>query len=88
MKRLVFDHLAIEDFCNWALYDKKIFKRILELLKSIQRTPYSGVGKPEMLKFNKSGFWSRRIDQEHRLVYKVDEHGNVLIASCKGHYLD
>jgi len=85
MRQLTFDNEAFDDFCNWAIYDKKIFKKILELLKSIKRTPDQGIGKPELLKFNQSGYWSRRITDEHRLVYKVDEN-NIYIASCKGHY--
>ena len=85
MRQLNFDSEAFEDFCNWAIYDKKIFKKIIELLKSVKRTPYQGIGKPEPLKFNKSGYWSRRITDEHRLVYKVDDN-SIFIASCKGHY--
>lgn len=64
----------------------KSFKKILELIKSKKRTPTQGIGKPEPLKFNKSGYWSRRITDEHRLVYKVDNQNNIFIASCKGHY--
>ncbi len=86
MKQFTFDSGAFDDFCNWAVYDKKVFKKILELLKSIKRTPYQGIGKPELLKFNHSGYWSRRITNEHRIIYKVDEHNNIFIASCKGHY--
>lgn len=86
MRQLDFESEAFDDFCNWAIYDKKIFKKIIELLKSVSRTPYQGIGTPEPLKFNKSGFWSRRITDEHRLVYKVDDRNNILIASCKGHY--
>jgi toxin YoeB len=52
MHRLVFDKEAFEDFCNWATYNKKIFRKITELIKSIERTPYKGIGKPEPLKFN------------------------------------
>jgi toxin YoeB len=85
MKQLIFDPEAFEDFCNWAIYDKQIFKKILELLKSIKRTPHQGIGKPEPLKFNQSGYWSRRITDEHRLIYKVDDQ-TIFIASCKGHY--
>ncbi len=85
MRHLNFENEAFEDFCNWAILDKKLFKKTLELLKSIKRTPYQGIGKPEPLKFNKSGYWSRRITDEHRLVYKVDD-DNIYIASCKGHY--
>lgn len=86
MRQLTFDNGAFDDFCNWAVYDKKVFKKIVELLNSIKRTPYQGIGKPELLKFNQSGFWSRRITDEHRLVYKVDGQNNIFIASCKGHY--
>ena len=86
MRTINFDNDAFDDFCNWAIYDKKVFKKIVELLKSIKRTPYKGIGKPEALKFNKSGYWSRRITLEHRLIYKVDSENNIFIASCKGHY--
>lgn len=86
MRQLAFDNGAFDDFCRWAVYDKKVFKKIVELLNSIKRTPYQGIGKPEPLKFNQSGYWSRRINDEHRLVYKVDDHNNIFIASCKGHY--
>ena len=86
MRQFIFDPDAFEDFCNWAINDKQIFKKILELLKSIRRTPYQGIGKPEPLKFNQSGYWSRRITDEHRLVYKVDDQNNIFIASCRGHY--
>jgi toxin YoeB len=86
MKKIIFDNNAFEDFCNWATYDKKTFRKILELLKSIERNPYQGIGKPEPLKFNQSGFWSRRITLEHRLIYKIDDQQNILVASCKGHY--
>ena len=85
MRQISFDNEAFDDFCNWAIYDKQIFKKILELLKSIKRTPFHGIGKPELLKFNQKGYWSRRITQEHRLVYKVDEQNNISIASCKGY---
>lgn len=85
MRQLVFDGGTFDDFCRWATENKKTFKKILELLKSIDRTPFKGVGKPEPLKFGRSGYWSRRINDEHRLVYKVDEQ-KIYIASCKGHY--
>jgi toxin YoeB len=86
MKQLTFDNEAFDDFCNWMVYDKKIFIKIVELLKVIKRTPFEGIGKPEPLKFNKSGYWSRRITNEHRLVYKIDDQNNIYVASCKGHY--
>lgn len=81
-----FETNALEEFAEWAIYDKKVFKKIMTLLRDIKREPYSGLGKPEALKFGKSGYWSRRITQEHRLVYRVIKEETILIASCKGHY--
>jgi len=81
------DNAVFEDFTAWALEDKKTFKKIISLIKDIKRDPYKGIGKPEPLKHNLSGFWSRHITEEHRLVYKVSEDGNtVIIISCKKHY--
>jgi len=65
---------------------QKIFKNILELIRDIQREPFSGIGKPEPLKYELQGYWSRRITDEHRLVYKVEE-DLLTILSCKYHYL-
>jgi toxin YoeB len=65
--------------------DKKVFKKILELIKDIQREPFSGIGKPERLKYELQGYWSRRITNEHRLVYKIEE-DLLIILSCKYHY--
>ncbi len=65
--------------------DKKVFKKILELIKDIQREPFSGIGKPERLKYELQGYWSRRITDEHRLVYKIEE-DLLIILSCKYHY--
>lgn len=76
---------AWEDYLYWQKTDKKTLKRINELLKQCQRTPYEGIGKPEALKGNLSGWWSRRIDHEHRLVYK-SENGNLYILQCRKHY--
>lgn len=76
---------ALDDFYEWELTDKKIFKRIKELIKDITRNPFEGIGKPEPLKHELSGYWSRRINDEHRLVYKISD--NMLyILSCKEHY--
>ncbi len=67
--------------------NKSIQKKIIQLLNSIQETPYSGIGKPEALKHHLSGLWSRRINSEHRLVYEIDENQNLIIVhSMKGHY--
>ena len=82
---IAFDLQAFEDFKSWAAEDKKIFTRIGELIKNITRDPFRGIGKPEPLKHELSGYWSRRITDEHRLVYKVEK-DTVFIASCKFHY--
>lgn len=86
MKKIWFDE-AWEDYLWWQSQDKKILKKINLLLKDIERGGNDGLGKPEPLKGEFEGFWSRRIDSEHRLIYRlVDE--IVEILSCKGHYND
>ena len=87
MKRLQWDFDAWDDYLFWQTQDRKILKRINQLLKDISRSPFEGIGKPEPLKENLTGFWSRRINEEHRLVYAVEE-DTVLIFSCRGHYGD
>jgi toxin YoeB len=82
---IAFDPEAFEDFQAWAVEDKKVFARIGSLIKDIMRSPLAGIGKPEPLKHNLSGFWSRRITDEHRLVYRVEK-DTVFILSCKYHY--
>ena len=76
---------AWDDYLYWQTNDKKNLKRINQLVKDIRRNPFDGIGKPEPLKENLSVFWSRRIDEEHRLIYAV-KNGTVLISSCRGHY--
>lgn len=85
MKRVSFDSAAFGEFNEWAASDRKIHKKILELINSILRDPFAGIGKPEALKHQLRGYWSRRITDEHRLVYKITEE-EIIIASCKGHY--
>ena len=85
MTRIIFESSAFDDFTNWAVANKKIHKRIVLLIKDIQRNPFSGLGKPEPLRYELQGYWSRRIDSEHRLVYKVTN-GDVIIIACKYHY--
>ena len=80
-----FTQIAFEDYQNWSKNDKLIFKKINTLIKEILRTPFTGTGKPEPLKHELSGYWSRRINDEHRLVYKVEEY-EVLVISCMYHY--
>ena len=85
MKRFTFSKNAWEDYLFWQAEDRKILKKINTLIKDIQSTPYSGIGKPEPLKYDLAGLWSRRIDHEHRLVYQVNEN-ELLIYSCRYHY--
>jgi toxin YoeB len=83
--KIVFSGNSWEDYTSWLSEDKKMLKRINELIKDIQRTPYEGKGKPEPLKYDLAGYWSRRIDREHRLVYQVSEN-DILVISCRYHY--
>ncbi len=83
--RITFSKNAWEDYVSLLNEDSKILKKINDLIKDIQRTPYHGIGKPEPLKFDLSGFWSRRIEREHRLVYRV-EGEELLIYACRYHY--
>ena len=83
--RIVFSKNAWEDYTSWVVENRKMLRKINELIKDIQRTPYEGKGKPEPLKYNLTGLWSRRIDLEHRLVYSVRDK-EILIYSCKYHY--
>ena len=76
---------ALDDSYEWESTDKKIFKRIKELIKDITRNSFEGIGKPEPLKHELSGYWSRRINDEHRLVYKISDN-TIYILSCKEHY--
>ena len=84
MKKIWFD-CAWEDYLYWQSQDKKLLRRINELIKDTEREPFSGLGKPEPLRGELTGFWSRRIDDCNRLVYRVNN-GVLEILSCKGHY--
>lgn len=83
--RLVFSEQAWEDYLYWQKTDNKRVQRIKELIKEITRTPYAGTGKPESLKHALTGYWSRRIDDEHRIVYKIAD-DSVLVAQLRYHY--
>jgi len=83
--KYVFVDESWEDYLYWQQTDKKKLKKINELLKDVARTPFEGLDKPEPLKHKYSGFGSRRIDKEHRLIYKYEE-DQILIAKCRFHY--
>ncbi len=83
--RLIFSEHAWEDYLYWQRTDRKTLDRINKLIKEIQRTPFEGTGKPEPLKHGLSGYWSRRINNDHRIVYKVDA-DSLLIAQLRHHY--
>jgi toxin YoeB len=82
---LIFSAQAWEDYQYWQETDKKVVRRIHDLLKDIKRNPQSGIGKPEPLGHALAGYWSRRIDQEHRLVYRVTEQG-IMLVQLRYHY--
>lgn len=85
MNNMMFSDRAWEEYCYWQTQDKKTLKRINQLLADIKRNGFTGMGKPEPLKNNLSGFWSRRIDDTNRLVYKITD-DYIEIVQCKGHY--
>jgi len=83
--KLIFSENAWEDYLYWQRLDKKILKRINLLVQDIKRTPYDGIGKPEPLKHALSGYWSRRINYEHRIVYRI-ANDSLFIAQLRHHY--
>lgn len=83
--KLVFHDQAWADYLYWQQHDKKLLTRLNGLIKECTRTPFEGTGKPEPLRGSLSGWWSRRLDREHRLVYRV-EGDSLLIAQCRYHY--
>ena len=83
--KFIFVDESWEDYLYWQKTDKKKLKRINDLIKEISRHPFEGIGKPEPLKYKYSGFWSRRIDDEHRLIYQVKD-DEIFIAKCRFHY--
>jgi toxin YoeB len=84
-RRLVFTPVAWEDYEYWQHQDRKTLRRVNMLIRDILRDPFAGIGKPEPLKENLSGFWSRRIDDRHRVVYTVDA-DDIVIVQCRYHY--
>ena len=87
MSKLTFTEKAFEEYLYWQMQDKKTLRRINTLLKEIARNPFNGIGKPEPLRGDLSGLWSRRIDEVNRLVYRVTDE-QIEIYQCKGHYND
>lgn len=83
--KLLFSEQAWDDYLHWQKMDQKLLERINTLIKDISRSPFSGIGKPEPLKNALSGYWSRRINNEHRIVYKISD-SYVLIAQLRYHY--
>ena len=87
MSRILFTEHAWEEYIYWQMQDKRTLRRINQLLRDIQRDPFDGIGKPEPLRGELSGFWSRRIDECNRIVYRVKD-DIVELLQCKGHYDD
>ncbi len=83
--KIIWELRGWNDYLFWQENDRKTLKRINRIIKDMCRDPFDGIGKPEALKENLSGFWSRRIDDEHRIVYDIKD-DNIRIISCKGHY--
>ncbi len=83
--KLILEEHAVDDFEWWAKNDLKILKKIADLFSAILKDPYKGIGKPEGLKANLKGFWSRRINDEHRIVYTITT-DSIIVISCRSHY--
>lgn len=84
-RKIAFEASTFEDSTEWAKSDKKIHRKMVKFIRDIDRSPFPGLGKPESLKYKLSDFWSRRINNEHRLVYKATD-AEVVILSCRYHY--
>lgn len=85
--RLLWEDRAWEDYLYWQMRDRKTLKRINMLIQDIKRSPFEGIGKPEPLKHDLSGYWSRRIDEANRIVY-FERDGVIYLVACRGHYDD
>jgi toxin YoeB len=86
--KIAFTETGWKDYVYWETQDKKTLKQINKLISDIERNGYNGIGKPEALRADLSGWWSRRIDEKNRLVYRLVQNGTVEIAQCRGHYGD
>ena len=82
---ITFEDAAWADYLHWQQTDKVMLRRINSLIRDIQREPFDGIGKPEPLRFNFAGYWSRRIEEEHRIVYKIQD-DEIIVAQLRGHY--
>jgi len=85
LKQVAFTHAAWQDYVWWQTQDKKTLRRINQLIEATLREPFTGIGKPEALRENLSGFWSRRIDDTNRLVYAVEAQ-QIVVVACRYHY--
>jgi toxin YoeB len=83
-----FTNSGWEEYISWQSVDKKTLKKINKILEDIPRNGYEGIGKPEPLTGDRQGWWSRRIDQKNRIIYKILENGDIVISGCRGHYDD
>jgi len=86
VSRIIFDINVIEDLTQWSKSEPRLVKKVFELITDIQKHPFDGIGKPEGLKHQYKGCWSRRITDEHRLIYKVLSDGDIFVLSVYGHY--
>jgi toxin YoeB len=84
MRKIIFEPSAIQDLMHWTETDLKMLKKIIELLRNAAETPFHGIGKPEPLKY-RNGAWSRRINQEHRIIYQVNDDA-IIVVHCRYHY--
>lgn len=85
MRNIKFEPLGWKEFTEWQLEEPKIWKKLVELLTETTRTPFEGKGKPEPLRYNYKGYWSRRLTLEHRVIYKVTD-DDIIVVACKNHY--
>jgi len=83
---VLFTDAGWQDYVHWQTEDRKVLKKINDLIKDIKRSPYEGIGKPEPLRHQLQGYWSRRIDPEHRLVYQIEGSTTLVIVACRYHY--
>lgn len=86
MSKIIFENTTIDDLRKLSQSNPKLLKKIFDLVDDILKHPFDGLGKPEPLKHNYKGYWSRRITNEHRLIYKVDAEHNIIITALAGHY--